>query len=234
MSSRPDDRLSFESAAAALKADLTSGAGMAAWDAQVREQYQRQIAAFVEDLRARAQTGKISWAQAAAEAQETRNAAMELLRGKSSPVGRALAEALKREGKTMNELVGRYTAKLFGEHARFDALSAAQKNSVYAEIIGAAGRSNPKVNLWMSRASRCGRGLLVLSIGISIYTISTSSNPAETAKREVAVTGAGIAGGVAGGALAGLACGPGAPVCVTVGAFVGGALAAFGVDFFWK
>jgi hypothetical protein len=34
--------------------------------------------------------------------------------------------------------------------------------------------------------------------------------------------------------LAGLACGPGAPVCVTIGAFVGGAAAAFGVDLFWK
>jgi hypothetical protein len=30
-----------------------------------------------------------------------------------------------------------------------------------------------------------------------------------------------------------LACGPGAPVCVTVGAFVGGALAAFGVSLLW-
>lgn len=47
--------------------------------------------------------------------------------------------------------------------------------------------------------------------------------------KEVAVTGAGIAGG----ALAGLACGPGAPVCVAIGAFVGGALAAFGTDYFW-
>lgn len=35
------------------------------------------------------------------------------------------------------------------------------------------------------------------------------------------------------GALAGLACGPGAPVCVTIGAFVGGALAAFGAGFIW-
>jgi hypothetical protein len=32
--------------------------------------------------------------------------------------------------------------------------------------------------------------------------------------------------GIAGGALAGLACGPGPLVCVTVGAFVGGAVAA--------
>jgi len=32
---------------------------------------------------------------------------------------------------------------------------------------------------------------------------------------------------------AGLACGPGAPVCVTVGAFVGGALAAFSTGWIW-
>jgi hypothetical protein len=36
---------------------------------------------------------------------------------------------------------------------------------------------------------------------------------------------------MAGGAAAGLACGPGAPVCVAVGVFVGGALAALGADF---
>ncbi|MEL6711463.1 MAG: hypothetical protein AAFP10_08815 [Pseudomonadota bacterium] len=45
--------------------------------------------------------------------------------------------------------------------------------------------------------------------------------------------GAGIAGGVAGGAIAGLTCGPGAPVCVTLSAFVGGTLAAIGIDSFW-
>ena len=34
-----------------------------------------------------------------------------------------------------------------------------------------------------------------------------------------------------GGAVAGLACGPGAPVCVTVGVFVGGIIGSFGADF---
>ncbi|QFQ77129.1 DUF3265 domain-containing protein [Vibrio harveyi] len=39
--------------------------------------------------------------------------------------------------------------------------------------------------------------------------------------------------GIAGGAIAGLACGPGAPVCVSVGAFIGGTLAAFGASIAW-
>lgn len=77
------------------------------------------------------------------------------------------------------------------------------------------------------------RSLIVLSLGISVYTVSTAENKYEAAKREVAITGAGVGGGVAGGALAGLACGPGAPVCVAVGAFAGGALAAFGVSYAW-
>ena len=52
-------------------------------------------------------------------------------------------------------------------------------------------------------------------------------------KKEVVSNGAGVAGGIAGGALAGLACGPAAPICVTVGAFVGGAFAALGTSYIW-
>jgi hypothetical protein len=85
----------------------------------------------------------------------------------------------------------------------------------------------------MRTLSRAGRGLIVLSIGVSVYTVATADDPVDAAGRELAVTGGGVGGGIAGGALAGLACGPGMPVCVTVGAFVGGALAAFGVDYFW-
>ena len=55
-----------------------------------------------------------------------------------------------------------------------------------------------------------------------------SSSKLSAAGKELASLGASVAGGVAGGALAGLVCDPGAPVCVTVGARVGGTLAAFG------
>ncbi|BES18985.1 hypothetical protein Ef18B233LT_28150 [Escherichia fergusonii] len=43
-----------------------------------------------------------------------------------------------------------------------------------------------------------------------------------------------IAGAVAGGALTGLVCGPGAPVCVLIGGFVGGALAAWEMGRLWN
>lgn len=96
-----------------------------------------------------------------------------------------------------------------------------------------AGKSRSTVTVAMRRLSYAGRSLIFVSVAISVYSVATSEDKLRTAGRELSATGAGIAGGVAGGALAGLACGPGAPVCVTVGAFVGGALAAFGVGFLW-
>lgn len=137
------------------------------------------------------------------------------------------------EGPSLNALIARKTIQLFGKDANFHTLSAAQQNSVYAAIVDSAGKSNPRVSSAFTRLGRAGRGLLFLSVGLSVYNVATADDKLEAAGHELAVTGGGIAGGVAGGAVAGLACGPGAPVCVTVGAFVGGALAAFGIDYFF-
>ena len=75
--------------------------------------------------------------------------------------------------------------------------------------------------------------MIFISIAISTYNLLTASNKGSAIKREIAVTSAGVAGSIAAGALAGLACRPAAPVCVTVGAFVGGAMAAFGAGYIW-
>lgn len=228
-----NDRSVFDSAMRALESEIANVGTHLALDGAARQAYAAQIKAMADDLRQQAQSGKLTWTQAAEQAQEARNAIMDLIRSRSTPVGRALAEQLKREGKTLNELVARKTMQLFGASADFNRLSPPQQNMLYAEIVKSAGKSNPKVTATMRKLSRGGRGLLVLSLALSIYTIATAEDKVGATKREAAVTGAGIGGGIAGGALAGLACGPGAPVCVAVGAFVGGAIAAFGVDFLW-
>lgn len=158
---------------------------------------------------------------------------MRAVRARTSPVGRAVAQKLKRDGRTLNELVARKTQQRFGASARFDSLSTPARNMVFADIVKSVGKADPEISAAMRRMSRVGRGLMVVSVAVSAYNIATADNKASALGREVATAGAGIAGGAAGGALAGLACGPGAPVCVTVGAFVGGALAAVGVDLFW-
>ena len=96
---------------------------MVTYDGQVRSLYETSLNTYVEELRGRVQSGSLSWQQAAAEAQHTRNQTMELLRGRSSPIGRSIAEFLKSRGRTLNELVARYTIELFGPNADFNRLT---------------------------------------------------------------------------------------------------------------
>ena len=95
---------------------------------------------------------------------------MELLRRRSSPIGRSWAEWMKPEGRTLNEMIARKTVASFGPQADFARLTPGQQEAVYAAIVESAGKSNKVVNIWMKRAGRAGRGLLVLSVAISFYT----------------------------------------------------------------
>ncbi len=225
-----DDQTLFDHAVAALQGEVANAAFIMTNDPLLRQQYQRMTAAITRELQQKVAAHQLTWAQAARQAHALRNDALDVIRLRSTPVGRAMAEQIKSKGKTLNELIARYTLDRYGPDARFDALSAAQKNQVYGEVVKAAGRPDKKFSAKALRWLRYGRGLIVLSLAVSVYNVVTSDTPVETAGHEGAIIGAGIGGGIAGGALAGLACGPGAPACVTIGAFVGGALAAFGVD----
>ena len=140
---------------------------------------------------------------------------------------------MKPKGHPFNTIVAKKTIELFGNGASFQQLSTTQQNKVYPAIVTSSGKSNIKVTGKLAKLSLAGRGLIFVSVAISTYNVLTSSNKAGAIKREIAVTGAGIGGSIAAGALAGLACGPAAPACVTVGAFVGGALAALGAGYIW-
>jgi len=233
MTEERSDQDIFEQAIRALETEIANIGTHATVDGQARQAYAQQIQRMADELRTEARSGSITWKQAAEQAEEARNLIMDMIRGRSTPVGRALAQQIKSEGKTLNELIGRKTQQLFGRGANFQSLTHSQQQAVYGAIVESAGKSNPKVSTTMRRLSNAGKGLIVLSLGLSIYRIAIAEDKTDAAAQEAAITGAGIGGGMAGGAIAGLACGPGAPVCVRVGAFVGGALAAFGVSFFW-
>ncbi len=228
-----EDRKVFESAIRALESEVANIGAHLTVDATARQAYSRQIRAMSAELSIMASSGRITWAQAASQANETRNIIMEVVRTRSTPVGLAIAQKMKQQGRTLNELVAKKSQSLFGKGVLFDDLTVEKQNQVYSEVVKSAGKSDPKVTAAMKKLSHAGRGLLFLSVALSVYTVATAENKFDAAGKEIAITGAGIGGGIAGGALAGLACGPGAPVCVTVGAFVGGALAAFGVGLIW-
>lgn len=229
-----DGRDKFESAINALQGDVAAAAARLSVDPRLRLEYSKRIKEMASDLRAKANAGVISWEKAAQEAQTTRNLIMDMVRSRSTPLGRAMAERIKSEGKTLNELVAKKAKSLFGPQVNFNSLSEVQKNQIYASIVESAGKSNPQVNMKMMQLSRIGRGLIVLSIAISIYEIYTADDKVSESGRQIAITGAGIAGAAASGAMAGLICGPGAPVCVLIGGFVGGALAAWEMGRLWN
>ncbi len=228
-----NDQQLFENAIRALEAEIANIGTHLTIDASARQAYARQIRAMSNELRMMAQTGRITWLQAAEQASEARNLIMKVIRTRSTPVGLSIAQKIKQQGKTLNEIVAIKSQKLYGASVSFDNLTAQQQNKVYLEVVKSAGKSRPEVTSAMKKLSHAGRGLILLSIALSVYTVATAENKFDAAGKEIAITGAGIGGGIAGGALAGFACGPGAPVCVTVGAFVGGALAAFGVGLVW-
>lgn len=223
----------FERTVRAMEAEIANAGAHLAIDSSARQTYHRQIRLMADQLRQQVRSGALTWAQAAAEAQQTRNLIMDLIRARSTPVGLAVAQRIKREGRTLNEVIARKVIRIHGTGATFSRLSPAQQSRIYAEIVKAAGTSRPEITAAMRRISHAARGLLAVSVALSVYTVMTSENKARASAREAALSGSGIVGGFAGGALAGIACGPGAPVCVGVGAFVGGALAAFGTSFAW-
>jgi hypothetical protein len=228
-----DEQALFERTMASLEAQITNVGAHLTIDTRARLLYTQEIKHMSDQLRGEAISQRITWTVAARKAQETRNLIMGIIRARSTPVGRAFAESMKLKGYSLNQLIALKTIELHGEQAIFSRLSNVKQNVVYASIVTSAGKSNRYVTHAMQGFAYAGRGVIFLAIALSAYKIATSSNKVTAFQKELAVSGASIAGGIAGGALVGLACGPAAPVCVTVGAFVGGALAAFGTGYIW-
>ncbi len=158
-----------------------------------------------------------------------RNGLLDAARLKSSDLGRAAAELEKATGKTLEELLAKYSKQLYSRE--FAQLSASEQDAVFVNIVRAAGRPNPRFTAIAEGLGKAGKGLLVVSIAFSVYKIAESDRPVRETVKQTATIGGGFLGSLAGGAAAGMACGPGAPLCAGVGVFVGGLLFAFGVDF---
>jgi hypothetical protein len=223
------DRQKFEAVLNAVQSNLLAASSQIVNDDFVRAQYGQELKRGISDIRMRFESGKFASIETASEAaHEFRNNTLNALRLRSSPVGLQVAKNLKSEGPTFNTIVAKYTKRLYGESADFNLLEAEKQGKIYAEIIESASKDNADITRWLRLSAPYAKKIMYLSIAISVYDIATADDKVATAKVEGGSLAASIAGGAAGGAVAGLFCGPGAPVCVTVGAFVGGALGAFG------
>jgi len=249
--SQSNDQQLFDEIFQLFKAEAANIGIHLRWDAGVRNAYKNQIKELSEKIKKQvySKDNPITWAKAAKKAQEARNETMIFLRKWSTPFGRAYAKSMKFEGMKPKDLIIKYVAeKFYGKkiefkrlsdaekirfYANFERFSNFEKNDIFRKIVDGSSRSNAEVTAFAQRLGPIGRNLVVFSVLASLYTIAMAEDKVQTTVREVAITGAGVAGGIAGGATAGLVCGPAAPACVAVGAIIGGALAAFGVSLFW-
>src|SRR5258708_81176 len=106
------DEEAFENAIKSLEATTASVGMHLVIDSTARRIYAREIKAMSDNLRREVARGKLTWAQAAEQAQTTRNLVMQLARSHTTPVARAFAEHKKAEGRGLNALVAEKTAKL--------------------------------------------------------------------------------------------------------------------------
>lgn len=218
----------LDEAIRAMEAEFVSFAARFIQDSRVRANYVSQARALSAEILEKVAKNQISAAEGAAEANAMRNGLLDAGRLNSSDIGRALAESEKAAGLTLSQLVERYSQRLY--QRSFAQLSAAEQDLVFVEVVKAAGRPNPRFTGLARNLGKAGKGLLVVSLALAVYTIVTSERPGRELAKQGVVLGVGFGGSVAAGAAAGLVCGPGAPVCVAVGAFAGGLVFALGAD----
>jgi len=112
---KPSDEDAFENAIKSLEATAANVGLHLEIDSTARRIYAREIRAMSDSLRREVASGKLTWTQAAEQAQSTRNPVMQLTRSRTTPVARAFAERTKAEARGLNALVAGKTLKLFGK-----------------------------------------------------------------------------------------------------------------------
>jgi hypothetical protein len=217
----------FEQELATMQIAAASFATQCIPNGKVRSDYIAQIEKFSKELILKVARNQITPHAAAMQAQLMRNTILEATRGRSTALGFAIAEFLKKEGPTLASLETKYAKDLYGKN--FLDLDQSQQNRVWRTIVKKSGDSRASANngaKWMGRA---GRGFFVLTVVISIYHIARAEDKVRAAANEGVAVGGGAAGSVVGGTV-GLVCGPAAIACVPIGIFIGGILGAYSAD----
>jgi hypothetical protein len=105
-------------------------------DARVRANYVGQAQAASREIEAQVISGAKTAEEGVRQAVEMRNALLDAGRLNSSDIGRALAEAEKATGLSMEQLQAKYAVRLFGRN--FGELAVGEQDAVFLEIVRAA------------------------------------------------------------------------------------------------
>lgn len=215
----------LEEALHALEAEAANFAWRFINDGHARSAYVNRITEMSQVVLRDVDKGVVSVEEGAAFVNRMRNVIMEEIRGVTSAIGRAGAEAVKATGQTLEEAIEKAVQKLFPGKT-FGQLGAVQKRAIFVEVIEASGRSKLKFTSQITTWTRYGKGLVVVTAAVAIINIWMAQNKLKQGIKESASIAGGALGGAAANASAGFLCGPGAPVCVTVLFVIGGVAGA--------
>lgn len=201
-------------------------------DSVVRRQYITAIKKSSDEIINLYKNGTYTAEEAAIIASKQRNILLSLDRKRSSDIGRAYAEYKKQSGLSMGELEERYASRLFPQSIHN--LNKHQKNKIYYEILKKSGTGNAAITFQAKMFNYAGKTLVLLSAAIITYNVIMARDKKKALIYNGAILGTSAASSAAAGASAGVMCGPAAPVCVSIGAFIGGVLGAAGAISFLK
>lgn len=87
-----DDREAFDRLIQTIESEITTAASFMSRDSSVRVMYSIEIREMSRELSLKVTRREINWAQAAQEANMARNDVLNIMRNRSTPIGRAYAE----------------------------------------------------------------------------------------------------------------------------------------------
>ena len=189
-------------------------------DNRTREAYKSTVREFSQAIRNSVRSGEKSAESAAHYAAQVRNKVMAAAREETSLLGKSIAEFLKEEAKSIEELLEHYSSKMHGK--RFSSLMAHERHGVHLEIIEASGRTRSAVDKWAPKASQLGKGIIAFSLAHSAANVLRSRHQADTLAEEISTLVGGFGGAELGALAARRLTGPAAPVFIIAGMFLGG------------
>lgn len=199
-------------------------------DSYTRKKYIRSIDAMSKEILRDYEKGLYSLKESAQRASALRNEIMAITRKHSTELGKAISVKMKPHGLTFTQALESKSKKLYAR--RFNTLSKPEQSKVYLEVVYSSGRDNSVASSSIKYLGKAGRLFLILSLGLVTYDVYHAKDRKKALVYNAAIFSGSAATSAAGGGAAGLACGPGAPICVTIGIFIGGIIGAIGTQYF--
>ena len=152
-----DDNSKLAQALHALEGTAAVFANQLFRDDKTRQAYIELTREQSKAIRAAVASGELTPEAGGKAAYQMRDELLEMMRLRSSPVGREAAKQMKAKSPAFEALLDKYAQKLAGKP--FEMLGEADKARVFDEVIASSGRANPKVSARMARLGELARGL---------------------------------------------------------------------------